>query len=93
MHVVHWKKQAINDLIKIGQFIARDSPAHAKKMIERIQGKLQPLATYPRLGRPGHKRGTYELIAHEHYVIIYRVSATEVEILRIKHTARRWPAK
>ena len=33
MRVIHWKKQAINDLINIGQYIAKDSPAHADKMI------------------------------------------------------------
>lgn len=93
MYVVRWKKQAINDLIKIGRFIAKDSPANAEKMTSLIEEKLQPLTAYPHIGRPGHKRGTYELVAHEHYLIIYRVSATDVDVLRIKHTARLWPAK
>ncbi|HAT31432.1 MAG TPA: hypothetical protein DCW29_11450 [Janthinobacterium sp.] len=43
MHVIHWKKQAINDLIKIGQHIAKDSPANAGKMIDLIEGKVTPL--------------------------------------------------
>jgi len=40
--------------------------------------------------RIGRKRGTYELVAHESYVVIYRVLAKDVEILRIKHTAQQW---
>jgi len=91
VHVIHWKKQAINDLIKIGQHIAEDSPASAEKMIDLIEGKVTPLAAHPHIGRTGRKRGTHELVAHESYVLIYRVLAKKVEILRVKHTAQQWP--
>ncbi len=92
MRAIHWKKQAINDLIKIGKHIAKDSPANAEKMVDLIEDKVTPLATHPRLGRIGRRRGTYELVAHESYVVIYRVLAAKVEILRVKHTAQRWPS-
>lgn len=92
MHVIHWKKQAINDLIKIGQHIAKDSPANAGKMIDLIEDKVRPLAAHPNIGRTGRKRGTYELIAHESYIVIYRVLAKKIEILRVKHTAQQWPS-
>ncbi|MCY0916524.1 type II toxin-antitoxin system RelE/ParE family toxin [Massilia antarctica] len=91
MHLIHWKKQAINDLIKIGLHIARDSPASAEKMIDLIEGKVTPLAAHPNLGRAGRKRGTHELVTHESYIVIYRVLAKKVEILRVKHTAQQWP--
>lgn len=91
MHVIHWKKQAINDLIKIGQHIARDSPTNAGKLIDLIEGKVMALASHPRLGRNGRKRGTCELVAHEHYVVIYRVLDKKIEVLRVKHTAQQWP--
>jgi toxin ParE1/3/4 len=91
VHVIHWKKQAINDLIKIGQHIAKDSPANAGKMIDLIESKVTPLATHPRIGRIGRKRGTYELVAHESYVVIYRVLTKQIDILRVKHTAQHWP--
>lgn len=92
MHAIHWKKQAINDLIKIGLHIARDSPVSAAKMIDLIEAKVKPLASHPQLGRTGRKHGTYELVAHESYVVIYRVLANKVEILRVKHTAQQWPS-
>jgi toxin ParE1/3/4 len=91
VHVIHWKKQAINDLIKIGRHIAKDSPANAEKMLDLIEGKVTPLAIHPRIGRMGRQRGTYELVAHENYVVIYRVLAKKVEVLRVKHTAQQWP--
>lgn len=91
MHAIHWKKQAINDLIKIGQHIAKDSPVNAGKMIDLIEGKVTPLAAHPHIGRTGRKRGTYELVAHESYVVIYRVLTKQIDILRVKHTAQQWP--
>lgn len=91
MHAIRWKKQAINDLIRIGQHIAKDSEVNAGKMIDLIEAKVTPLATHPYIGRTGRKRGTYELVAHESYVVIYRVLPKKIEILRIKHTSQQWP--
>jgi plasmid stabilization system protein ParE len=92
VHVIHWKKQAINDLIKIGLHIAKDSPANAAKMIDLIEGKVTPLAVHPHVGLTGRKRGTHELAAHESDVVIYRVLTKKIEILRVKHTAQQWPS-
>lgn len=91
MHVIHWKKQAIHDVIEIGKHIAKDSPGNAEKMITLIEGKVTPLATHPHFGRTGRKRGTHELVVHENYVVIYRVLTKRIDILRIKHTAQQWP--
>lgn len=85
MYAIHWKKQAINDLIKIGRHIAKDSPTNANKMLDLIEAKVMPLAAHPEMGRTGRKRGTRELIAHESYLVIYHVLGANVEILRVKH--------
>lgn len=53
---------------------------------------MMPLAAHPRIGRTGRKRGTYELVAHESDIVICRVLAKEVEILRVKHTAQQSPS-
>jgi len=60
-------------------------------MIDLIEDKVTPLAAHPHIGRTGRKRGTHELVAHENYVVIYRVLTKKVEILRVKHTAQQWP--
>jgi toxin ParE1/3/4 len=91
VHVIEWKQQALCDLTKIGKHIAKDSPANAERMIDLIEDKVLPLAAHPLLGRAGRKRGTYELVAHEHYIIVYRVLAKKIEVLRVKHTAQQWP--
>lgn len=91
MPAIFWKRMAINDLIKIGKSIAEDSPANAGKMLDLIESRVAPLAMHPVVGRAGRKPGTRELVAHESYVVIYRVLKAKVEILRVKHTAQQWP--
>lgn len=88
---VFWKKQAINDMVKIGRHIALDSPVNAEKTVDLIENKVGPLAEHPEMGRTGRKRGTRELVAHENYIVIYRVMPATVEILRVKHVAQQWP--
>ena len=92
MHDIHWKIQAINDLTKIGQQIANDSPTNAEKMIDLIEDKVEMLAAHPDIGRIGRKRGSRELVVHPSYIVIYRVATQQrVEVLRVKHTAQQWP--
>ena len=91
MHVIYWKKQAVNDLLKIVQHIAQDSAANAEKMVMLIENKVTTLAAHPNIGRSGRKHGTRELIAHESYLVIYRVVVKKIEILRVKHAAQQWP--
>jgi toxin ParE1/3/4 len=91
VHAIYWKKQAINDVIKIGQHIAKDSQQNAEAMVDLIEAKVRPLALHPRLGRIGRKRGTLELVVHESYLVIYRVLSKKIDILRVKHAAQQWP--
>lgn len=44
------------------------------------------------LGRPGRISGTRELVVTKFpYILPYRVRNNAVEILRVFHTARKWP--
>ena len=91
MYAIHWKKQAVNDLVKIGRHIAKDSQANAGKTIDMVEGTVVPLAVHPEIGHAGRKRGTRELVAHENYIVIYRVVGKAVEVLRVKHAAQKLP--
>jgi toxin ParE1/3/4 len=45
------------------------------------------------MGRPGRVPGTREfVIARTPYVVPYRVRGDAIEILRVYHGARLWPA-
>lgn len=89
---IHWSKQAVMDMTAIGRQVAVDSPENARKLILRLTAKVKPLAAYPQLGRVGVRAGTRELVVHTHYLVIYRVLSSRIDILRVKHSARKSPA-
>lgn len=84
-----WKKQSRNDLIKIVEYISQGNPDAAEKLADDIETKAEKLRKHPNLFRVGRKRGTRELVAHENYLVIYRVQGDTVEILRVKHVAQQ----
>jgi toxin ParE1/3/4 len=96
---VRWTDPAQTDFLEILGYIARDNPAAAERVGRRLLSAIDALAAQPRLGRPGRVAGTRELvIARLPYVAIYRmveaahVATSQVEVLRVLHGARRWPA-
>ena len=49
------------------------------------------LVEHPKLGRPGNISGTYELIPHESYRLVYEIEQETVWVLALVHTAKQWP--
>ena len=97
---VRWTDPAQTDFLEILGYIARDNPAAAERVGERLLSAIDVLETQPRLGRPGRVAGTRELVVPSlPYAAIYRIvdaprsAASEVEMLRVLHGARRWPAE
>lgn len=79
------------DRERIMDYIAIDNPAAALKLDELIQLKAEQLVSRPTLYRIGRKRGTRELVVHPNYILIYRIRKEDVEVLRVKHVARKYP--
>ncbi|MDA8094159.1 MAG: type II toxin-antitoxin system RelE/ParE family toxin [Betaproteobacteria bacterium] len=88
---LEWKRQAIADREGIFDFIAQDNSVAALEFDESIEQKAALLTSQPKSGRPGRMRGTREWVIHPRYVIVYRLAATQLEILRVLHTARQLP--
>ena len=89
---VRWVRAALADLHQAHAYIAQDNPAAARRLIERIQSAVGRLAELPNLGRPGRVDGTRELtIAGTRFFVVYRTGQSDLDILRVLHTARRWP--
>jgi addiction module RelE/StbE family toxin len=54
--------------------------------------KVERLAEFPEMGRPGRIEGTRELIVtRAPYVVAYSFTREAVTILRILHGAQLWP--
>lgn len=79
------------DLEDIDRHIARSNPAAAAVLSDRIDDQVELLAdsNFPR--RRGRVPGTFELVAHKHYVVIFEETATTVTALNIVHSSRHYP--
>ena len=91
---VRWTKPAATALGKIQDYIANTNPRAAYGVVQRIRIAVGQLEAYPKVGRTGRVRGTYELIVHDlPYIVAYRIKNREVQILSVYHTSRKWPEK
>ena len=91
MNIV-WYKRAEKDLFSVFTYVANDSITIAEKEVNRLIESISNLETCPSMGRPGRIAGTRELIVSP-YIIAYRIKFRKIQILRILHSARKWPEK
>lgn len=90
-----WTPLARDDLREIVSYIARDNPAAALRVGERILASVEPLQNMPQMGRmvpERHDEAIREIIRGS-YRIIYRLRKDKqmIEIWRIWHGARGTP--
>lgn len=89
---VKWLRRALRNLEQEAAWIARDNPRAAARLVAEVDGATRLLALHPDMGRPGRVPGTRELVMPDFpYIVPYRVREQRVEILRVLHTARKWP--
>ena len=91
---VRWLRQALRNLDEEAAYIAQDSPQSAAAFVQHLMASAQMLVQHPQMGRPGRVPGTRELVVTRYpYILPYRVRGQNVEILRVFHTARKWPQR
>lgn len=85
--------RALDDLRDIRNFIAKRSPVNAERFLHRLLGEFDVLETLPDSFRtaPENDAVPYTLrqLIVKPYRILYRVTGRRVEILHIRHAARR----
>jgi toxin ParE1/3/4 len=91
---IKWLRTALSNLDEEAGYIAADSPAAAREVVQRIMQAVALLATQPAMGRPGRVPGTRELLVpRTRYLIPYRFRNGVIEILRVFHASRRPPKR
>ena len=56
-----------------------------------IEAAVSRLADFPESARPGRVPGTRELVVPAtSFIVVYRIEATGVVILRVLHGAQKW---
>lgn len=91
---VVWSRRAVQHLVALRAFIAKDSEQNAALVAARILESIELLQTQPDMGRPGRVLGTRELvIPNTPYIIPYRVRRERLELIAVFHGHQQWPGK
>lgn len=75
-------------------YVFERNPQAAVGLSDAIDRAVDRLAEFPAMGRPGRVRETRELvITGTPLVLIYRIEDSSVLVLRLLHSAQRWPPR
>lgn len=82
---VVWTDQALRRLLEIEEFIARDHPAAAAKLIDKLVTRGDALGKHPDRGRrvPEIPQGGLRELIVDGYRIVYRRTSSRLEILTV----------
>jgi plasmid stabilization system protein ParE len=89
VRIVRWTTEASHQFVAAVRHIQQDNPTAARNVARVVIERIEQLAAFPGLGRPGEVNGTREL-ASPPYVVVYRFSEETLEILYIWHGAQDW---
>lgn len=83
--------EAIADLDGIWDFIAKDSPPAADRVIDELNERFVLLSMNPEIGerQPSLADGTYRRLTHRNYVIYYRPMDDAIVLVRVLHGAQQ----
>jgi len=87
--LIRWTAQASAQFEEAVAFIQQDNSRAARRVAQSVIERVEQLAAFPGLGRPGEVKGTRELVVPP-YVVVYRPTDEAVEILYIWHGAQDW---
>lgn len=90
---VRWTKNAIEHLAGIYEYIAANSPAYAKRMIDKITRRSMQIADMPYSGRmvPEYEADDVRELIEFPYRVIYRIKTGQIDVLAVIHGARQLP--
>jgi len=92
MFPIFWLESADADLEEITEYIGQRDIDAAERMWHRLRDCVLPLADHPYLYRTSERAmGLREIVAHPNYLVLYRVTATSIEIVSVVHARRQFP--
>jgi addiction module RelE/StbE family toxin len=84
--------RAFRNIAAAEEYIARDNPAAAKKVVQAIFNTAVKLESFPEVGKPGRVPGTRELPLSEYpYTLIYRIKTSRLIVYAVLHQSRQYP--
>lgn len=91
---VRWTDRALEDLREIRDFIARDSPSAAERVVDRLFRASERLIPFPEMGRrlPEFPESPYREVVVSSYRMMYRREGGIVWIAAVVHGRRDLPS-
>ena len=86
---VHFTDEATNDLLRIGDYIARDNPLRALSFIDEMERECLALAASPKAFPvvPRYEKQGIRRKVHGNYLIFYRLDGEQVIVVHVLHGA------
>jgi plasmid stabilization system protein ParE len=87
---VRLSSEARQDLIAIGDYIARDNPPRAQSFVAELVGKCASLGEMPKAHPlvPRYSQKGIRRKVHGNYQIFFRADDAEVVVIRVLHGAQ-----
>ena len=74
--------QALADLESIYNWIAQDSPATARSVVDRLFSSVELLISFPFIGHVGHDQDTFEwVVPRLPYIVVYEVDQAQEQVI------------
>src|SRR3990167_4603785 len=89
MREIVWLDSAVNDVVRLREFIAKENPSAAKKAAAAIKDAAQRLMEAPSIGKPVKDLPPYRDLLTRFgaggYVLRYRVHTETIYVVHIRH--------
>ncbi len=89
MREIIWLESAVNDVVRLREFITKENATAAKKAAQAIKEATQCLIKTPSIGKPVKDlvqyRDLFTRFGAGGYIIRYRVHAETIYIVHVRH--------
>jgi len=86
-----WRPEAREQLDGLVGYIAERDEAAAARLLRDIEEAAERASAFPSAHRTGRVPGTRELVVRTNYLLVYRVTATAVDVVAVLHARQRYP--
>lgn len=89
---IKWTTGTSQNLHQIEKYIAQGNSDAAIDIILKIIKSVELLVDNPAMGKVGRLFDTRELIiGGTPFIVVYRIKSGQIEVLRVLHSAMKWP--
>jgi addiction module RelE/StbE family toxin len=93
---IDYSEQAIDDLLKISEYIAEDSENRAVQLLKKLKIKIEMLLHFPYMGVECQSKNIHQdcrIMIFESYLIFYVITHHSITINRILHHSVNYQEK